>query len=388
MEIDIPVWTIRPNWKEGITERLEWLTDVIPSSIGVEQRRSVRLSPRRSFEINFDPYDRERSYFDLILQRLGSVTWLLPVWHDQARLRVGSVGGSNRLNFDNTNREFVVGDYAILLKDAFTWEAVLVQAQDVNGITLSVPLEDAWPVGASLFPLVPVTLDPASRLTARSSRIGSSTMLFTVDGPNDWPALTPGAGASYAGEPVIVRPPNRSADVSADYSRLAFERDGRLGRRRRFDNANRAFTVQSHSWVLHGRAAQADFRSTLYWLRGRQRAVWLPSFNDDIRTSRVAVAGTNNLDVERIGLTYVGLTPGREVILLDGLVYRATSIGPPQSAQEDRLKLSGVLGQNIPKGRSGSFLTHARLAQDTLELNHMADSDGLLEVVTTFRSIP
>ena len=58
---DLPVWTIRPNWKGGILERLEWLTDVLASDTGVEQRRSVRPTPRRSFEITVNPTRNERT---------------------------------------------------------------------------------------------------------------------------------------------------------------------------------------------------------------------------------------------------------------------------------------------------------------------------------------
>ena len=46
METDQPLWTIRPNWRNGVLERLEWLTNVISGETGVEQRRSVRPSPR------------------------------------------------------------------------------------------------------------------------------------------------------------------------------------------------------------------------------------------------------------------------------------------------------------------------------------------------------
>jgi hypothetical protein len=47
-----------PNWKNGITETLEWLSDVLRNSYGAEQVRALRLSPRRTFEVTFNPSTR------------------------------------------------------------------------------------------------------------------------------------------------------------------------------------------------------------------------------------------------------------------------------------------------------------------------------------------
>ena len=69
---DLPIWTFRPNWSGGVTERLEWLTDVLPSRVGAEQRRGLRLSPRRSLEFQLLLHGEERTFFDLMLQALGS----------------------------------------------------------------------------------------------------------------------------------------------------------------------------------------------------------------------------------------------------------------------------------------------------------------------------
>ncbi|MEL2255713.1 hypothetical protein, partial [Klebsiella pneumoniae] len=60
----ITAWPFAPDWADGVQESLEWLTELLTSTSGVEQRRSLRLSPRRSFEAEFYAEGRERVLLD------------------------------------------------------------------------------------------------------------------------------------------------------------------------------------------------------------------------------------------------------------------------------------------------------------------------------------
>ena len=51
-------WLHRPSG--SVLERLEWLTDVLPSFNGGEQRRQLREAPRRTFEFSVQLTGRDR----------------------------------------------------------------------------------------------------------------------------------------------------------------------------------------------------------------------------------------------------------------------------------------------------------------------------------------
>lgn len=386
MDTALPVWTIRPNWKDGIVEHLEWLTDVIATDTGVEQRRSVRLSPRRSFEITVNPTNQERTYLDLLLHALGSEEWYFPLWHDKAKLTTATTIGAVDLIFDNTYREFNTGGFAILYKDAFTYEVVEITGQTDSGLGVSA-LETAWPKNTSVYPIRVATVDQQTQLKALTSRVGESVLLFTVNEANDWPELAPG-DLVYGGVPVIAKEPNRVSEITSDHSRIVYEADGQIGLRERVDGVGRAFTVQSHNWIVQGRQAQSEFRSMLYWLRGRQRSVWLPTFNDDVTVSRAAALAATNLDIKKIGMGYVGgglVVPGRDHLFINGDCLQITAMGAPMSDSEERLRVS-ALPHALPVGKNGSFMDSARLDQDAIEIQHHADSDGTMEVTAAFHT--
>lgn len=386
MEPTLPVWSIRPNWKGGILERLEWLTDVLASSSGAEQRRALRLSPRRSIEITINPTQNERTFVDLLLHKLGSNDWLFPIWFDKGKLSASVALGDERVEFDNTYREHGVGGLALLYKDAWTWEVISISGQDDEGLDLDVPLDAAWPKGTAVYPLRQARLQNETELNALSSRVGESVLLWTMVEANEWPAVMP-ADQSFEGMPVLTIAPNRSATLTVNHTRLSTDRDNQVGIPHRVDSAGRAFQVQSHSWMRHGRQQQAEFRSMLYWFRGRQRAVWLPSFNEDVVTSRASALASLNLDVQKIGMAYAGgVIPGRDVVRVNGTPARITALGAPQTPQEERLRIGAGLTAAIPVGARGSFMSPARLNQDAIEILHHADSDGAMECSTTFKS--
>lgn len=388
--LDLPVWTLRPNWREGITERLDWLTDVLSSTSGAEQRRMVRLSPRRSFEITINPTHRERSYADLFLHRMGAQEIFFPLWHDVGKLNAEAEIGSNFVSFDNTYREFVTGGYAILYKDAFTWELVEITDQDDEGITTLNPLQATWPNRATIYPVRPARLTDDSNFSALTGRVGESQLLFTLSRENDYDDEAE-FDFTYAGAPVLTTPPNRRDALDQSFQRLLASMDNDTGRQRVVDIAGRSFTTQIYNWLVNGREAHHKMRQLLYWLRGRQRMLWVPTFNDDVRLARTSNAASQLLDIEKIGYGYTGgAVAGRDRVLLKGAtgyeIARVTATGAALDADEERLVLATGLTQQMTAGTYGSFVDAARLDQDSIEITHHTDSDGTCEVSCAFRT--
>lgn len=384
----IPVWSIRPNWREGIRETLSWLTDVLDSTNGTEQRVSLRLSPRRSFEMLFNPIDDARSYFDLFLHRMASIEFFLPLFHDKAKLDDLRTVGDTDIPFDNTYREFETGGYAILLGDSpFEYEVIEITAQDASGLTVA-PLVGEWRKGTTLHPLRIARLADETALSALTSHVGQSTLLFTLVRANDF-AEGVWSGVSYEDRPVLTVAPNRREPLDVNFLRKAVTVDNDLGIPYLADEANRAFQTQIHSWLIRGRQEHAEFRSMWYRLRGRSQAIWLPSFNDDVIVARDADMADTTLDIKKIGYQYTGgAITGRNHLYFrrEEMAMKIVDVGVPLSLDEERLELEEVIGVDIPAGRKGCFLEAARLDQDEVEILHYTDTSGTSECQVAFRS--
>lgn len=386
----LPVWTIPPNWQNGILERLEWLTDVLGNSIGAEQRRALRLSPRRTFEVDFIPTDQERAYLDLWLRAMGADEFMLPLWHDRGSLTTAIASGAVSLPIDTTYREFQVGDLAIIVgPDAFTFDQVTITAVAPDSLTVAAGgVTRDWAAGTVVHPLRIATLDAQNDVAALTGTVGRGTLRFLLNQENDiadegtWDTL-------YAGYPVILQEPNRREDLKVTFQRNLISVDNETGLRELTDDAGgRAFTLQTHLLLLDGRAEHWAYRQMLYRLRGQQAAAWVPTFNHDLELSRDRVAADALLDIKQIGFGALGgPVSGRQFLLIDGTIIREiTGTAAAPSPTEERLTLDSGLGVSLATGATASFMDVCRLAQDAIEIQHSTDTDGASESSISFRA--
>lgn len=387
LDHELPVWGVRPNWSQSIIETLTWLTDVMQSQSGAEQRVSQRLAPRRMFEARYNPYEHERTFVDLVMHRLGRNEWMMPLWFDRAPLNVSAVAGATRLVLDTEHHEFFTGGMAYLVgPDTFTGEAVRIAALDADGLDLVVPLDKAWIAGTTVHPMRRGWFEESSHVLL-TSRLGESNVRFHVIEGNDL-ADEGTWGTLHAGLPLLLEQPDWSRSIELDLSFLGDEFDSLTGKKRVTDTAGRSFRQQQHSFFLSGAARQFAFRQMLYRLRGQQKAIWLPTFADDIEIAAPAISGATTIDIKQVGLTYVGgPSDGRDrLVFADGQVVEITGSSIVAGTGRERLTLGTGLASPKLAGARASFVETARLAQDSVEIEHVGDIDGFARSTLSFRA--
>ena len=91
-------FTWLPDWHNSVNDSYEWVTDVLTSYDGSEQRRGVRKYPRRTIE--FSPFAAadDRRNFESTLFGWGSKTFAVPVWQDQRSLASSLSSGSTSIS--------------------------------------------------------------------------------------------------------------------------------------------------------------------------------------------------------------------------------------------------------------------------------------------------
>lgn len=393
---DIPTFAFMPDWSSGITERLEWLTAVLASPSASEQRYSARLTPRRTFDINFTLDGVIRQQFEEFLWSFGRSDFYLPLWHDIGTLDRGSVAGSQYLSFDAAYSEiqsiplFAVRSSGRTVNDIEIGE---IDTPSATGITTVDGLLARWPAGSKVMPLVKAQFASQPQITRRSDRVSQTQCRFQCTEKNG--AALYAAPATYRSNYILETDPNEFEDLTYTYDAALDELDNQTGRRARKDTAASEFTVQQFSWTNAGRQVEGQVRSLLYYLAGRRVPIWIPSYQADFDIVAAAGEADNQITVEYNGYTDSGgsTRPNRNDILIhlrNGLRLYRRITGSANAGSTEILTLDSSLSIALTPDDvlRTSFLRLGRQDQDMIEFSHLTDNRGASTVKTVFRIAP
>ena len=389
----LPVWSLPPNWDSGVTETLEWLTVILASPSGAEQRRKMRISPRRYIEYDLMVQANARVLYDLLLksQAGGLRFFYVPVWPDIFRLST-ALGPDLVYLIANVPAysEYMAGGLLILYTDEFNFEVCAIDSVNDLGVQLTVAPAALWPAGTRCMPLVMCRVETDPTASKASGDLLTATVRFLSAQANDYPTV-PLTWDSYLSAVVLDDQPDEVDNLSHTYQRIMTVLDNKFGLPAMTDTGGAGFDLRQFTWFLNGRQAHAAWRSKMYALAGQLTPLWVPTFFHDLVMASPMAAADTYMSVALCGYTACGGSSlaGRQDIrieLTDGThMYR-------------RITASGVVGNTeqlamAPLGRDLgpldvtriSFMSFCRLSADAVAVKHITDISGITTATALFR---
>lgn len=390
VRLALPVWSVLPNWRDGISEFVEYLTDVSVSETGSTVTRTLREIPRRYFEFDFMRHGLSRARLDNMLLGIGKGELLLPLWHEQYRPVAGVFQGQTEIPFADGslhNREYGIGDLIIVtLGEPDDYEILTVQSVLSDRITLVSGPQKDWPAGSRIAPIRVATIAETGGLSNITDRVATARVRFKVEERDE------GFGEyfGYCG-PVWRFKTNWSSAVNIDHERLSYTFDNMTALPSTVDPGQRAVVVTRTRSLIRGRAEMVRLRRFIQAARGRARRFWLPSFTLDIEP--VSGIGGKTFSVKKSGFPEYAKSVQSPrmfiaVVFADGspTIYReVTSYGELTDTDvvEVDWKLPSVSLNDIERIQ---FISPARFDQDRFEFKHLTDDCAVVQVGFTFRS--
>lgn len=384
-------WLI--DWAKGVREKLTWATDILQSSTGAEQRRALRLAPRRNLSAPVILNKRERQFFDVATFGWAARVWAVPIWFDIQLLAGGVSTGAVVIACDTVQRDFRTNGLIMLLSEsAFQYETAEILSITSTQLTLKRPLINNWPAGTRLYPARTARLEQAPKLTRLTDELQATDVDFLIVEPCEWPAVMP--ATLYRGYPVFDATPDESQDLTSQYQHLLLQLDNGSASALVTDTANLAFPVVQHRWQLFGRAERAAFRSLMYGFNGRQKAAWIPTHADDLTLAAIVTNTSTTMDIVAIGYTrFAQVKTGRNDIrvqMRNGTVYyrRITAAGEV-TVDIERVQINASFGVEINPADVVriSWMMLMRADSDSVEIQHETDGDGLATSQQIFKLV-
>lgn len=395
-------WTLKPDWTNGVTERLHWMTDVMTSVTGVEQRRKVRRWPRRDIEAQYTFLREKRRLYDSYMKGPSNTLFRVPLWWDKFVLTDVAIAGESFLSADMANGEYNEGDTLVLIGDT-PWTYEYVQMQAINtpgydGMQLKNTLQYTWPAGTTFYftRLCRIsTSEPTGN--RKSDDAYQVTITFETAETNVFHPILDNGYVTIDFVPVWTDFPDDSNDLTSSYVRLYGEFDNMSGLPMRRDLGLTAFRVSQFAHWLHGRGQMIRFRFFLYYLQGMLNPLYIPTHFRDMELLGRAVIdpGTTHIFIDRSGYSdLVGNTvPDRKYI---GIFYRdgtftlhtilVNSVTEPLI---EAIVFTDPVTRTISPAtvKRVCYMELSRMDSDSIEILHQTDTMGVAQVTTAWRSI-
>ena len=352
---------------------LEWRTDVLQARAG-EQRIALRSRPREivTFRHRLDALSMARA---AELARAGFAgDWLVPLWHMALQPDTDLAQGVTEILLNTGVSDFRAGGLVAIGVDGGEAVPVEVATVQADRLMLAEPLGTQLPgmTGAArLITVAPVragVLTSAVEIARRRQGDGTVTASFLL---RDAPDLAAPTLPTYLGRPVQTDPSLVRGPLSASLRRAVEYVDNGFGPvmiepLRDVFERNEAITLKAQ-----GPTARHALRRWLWSLRGRQASFWLPTWGRELQVRVVMTSGSVSMRVAPVATlaAYVG----RPIMLEmpDALRFR-TITGAVEDGIYHRLTISSNLGEPVPIGTRGHFLTAVRADADRVEIQHAA----------------
>lgn len=388
--LTLPLFSVRPNWANGVTERIDYKTEVLSSESDVEQRRSIRRFPRRSFEASFSRHDVRRARLNNFMTGVGNNEVLVPLWHEQYTVKT-QLG--TQVDFPAGTlemREFRQGDLVwVNSGDPAVSEVLTVGSVDLvnSKVSFTAAPVDTWPSGSTITPLRVARMLDAPQMDNLSDRVGMVQARFSLSDTESWPDPTWGYCA-----PLFRFPINRAIPVNSSYERpTAYLLDNDYGPVDVQDFYSTTRVSVRCGLTIRGRANLFDFRQFIAMARGRAVRFWMPSMTQDMQP--LGDFGGSYVDMRDAGFAeYMARAQEARVmvavIFKDGRpnVYRKIDFVQRVTGGERVYFTRQMPTVSLSDVERLMFIIPARFDQDGFEIQHLVDDSGVAQTQVIVKS--
>lgn len=387
------------EYEAPLREVLQFLTNVIETKNGKEQRISLRRSPRQIFSTVYRLSDTERQRMQMLLFDWQAKLFGLPLWHEVVKLTSPVSSGATSLPVSGADEAgFRVGGLVAVIQDNNTFDVVTITSVSSSSIGLGSPVTSSYLAGVSVVPIRTVYIDRSTDGTRYPVTLEDFQMSWISD-DNTTGALagdtTPGFWSIYSPDGrVLMEDCNviSGDQVQVSHPIRLYKLDSLTGKINQDTAWSRSKRVHQKGFLARNRSEIIQLRKLLLALRGKQKSFWIPTFIEDITAADDVTSASALIDIERIEYVRHGQNRSPRnlirVTLADGTqLTRTITNSTLVNSTTERLTVDSNWGQDIAveEFERIEFFELVRFDTDSFELNY--DRIGQLTLVAPVKSV-
>ena len=286
-------------------ETLAFLTDVIESIDGVEQRLALRTNPRQVFEVTYRLDTDERQRMQAMMMDWQGKTFGFPLWHEKV-LTTAAVSASNTVYpiTGGDDVDFRVGGTAVIITDELTFDVITIDAKTDTSITASSGSVNGYAAGSTIMPMRAAIVQRAISGKRHPNNLEDFQVTFQVT-DNDTGALagdtTPGFWSLYDSRVLFDDCNVTDGGMQESFFTRVYRVDGHTGIVTQDVAWGKNKRSSDKGFVARNRAEIIQLRKVMLALRGRQKSFWLPTFIEDVEPVASLASGAATMDIQSLG---------------------------------------------------------------------------------------
>jgi len=386
------LWPFGPNWNAPVDETLEWLTQVIPSQNGAEQRISLRSLARRNLEYDLSVVGLDETQrFDNLVWGWQNRPFAVPYWQYKCRTTAQASSGQAVVPVVTTDAGFAVGNLAVLIASPDVFEVFEIESVASNQIVAANNLAQTWAAGSAIYPVAVSRIAGNLPIRRETDRVLRTHVIFHGDPGLVDPFLpTAAASTTLNGLEVLLTRPDWQGGIDNPSEYPSDIIDFAVGRVAQSVTLTQPVQLKRYRWLLKNRAAVRQFREFLARRKGRHKAVYIPTWHSDLTLVQALTSGASSITAKDMKFfDLVGNDPSKAAVLIrttSGDILRTvTSVG--KTGNDLLLGLNTTLGVTLPLSavKAVHFVSKYRLAADSVvirwETNQVATVEASFQVV-------
>lgn len=291
----VPVLHEKIDWSERPQIQLQYMTEVIDTFNGSEQRISLRDKPRLSVVYQYSLFEADRYLFENKYMSQGGKV-LLPLWPFQSTCDFNG----NTATLLSNNSYLQSADY-LLISDGDGYTIARVEKRAGLAVSLFFLVEKTLKNEALAVPLFPASFSNESNSTTLSNFYETHSVSFNVDELSlnlpeidietlesipDFIEYDAEYNEYYTQNEKFILPfsPNRAVDISTKYARLREQFDPGIGLRYEHERTNGAIRTFNFTFQFFSETDRQRFDNFARMVQGAQREFYCesPSYGFDI----------------------------------------------------------------------------------------------------------
>lgn len=293
------------QYEAPLIETLVWLTDIIESLNGKEQRIAVRKNPRQQFLTEYRLTGNERQRGQVLLMDWMANTFGLPLWHEDIELTSAvSVSGTIYPVSGADTVDFRLGGLALVITDNNVFDVINIVGLTPTQITAGDPSLNAYPAGTTIMPLRVARIRDV--IQANRAKVNLETFRVSWEVTDNDTGVLAGdtsAFSTYNGRVLLDDCNASNGQLSQRYLRRLFIIDNQSGLVRVVSPWDRFKRVSQKGFSAANRTEILQLRQLLIALDGKRTSFYLPTFFDDLEAKADIVSGAATLDIVNIEYT-------------------------------------------------------------------------------------